>query len=384
MPERLWTTSFIRITLINLLLFFGFNILTPTLPLHIADLGAADATIGWITGLFTISALLVRPLAGVWLDRVGRKIILAMGLVIFALVGASYTWLASVPLILGFRFIHGFGWGAASTASNTIASDVIPASRLGEGMGFFTLSSNVAMALAPAVGLSLIARYGFSSAALTATLIVGLSLLLGLSIPNDARKNVQSTARRASLFEPTALRPASVMFFATTSYGAINSFLALYARELGIANVGLFFTLMAGAMVISRPGFGRLIDRYSMNVAMFPGMLLCIAAMLVLAAARDIDWFYAAAVLYGIGFGAAQTSLQTLAVKLAPRQRLGSANSTFYLGFDSGIGLGSIILGALAAQVGYRLMFVGAASLVFIGLVWYSFSRHLLASAGEA
>lgn len=367
----LWTKQFGLITLINLLIFFGFQILTPILPVYIKSLGAADETIGWVTGIFTISALIIRPFIGQGLDALGHRPIFLAGLVVFMAVTAAYSWLPSVGLILLFRFLHGFGWGAVSTGSNTIASHTIPKQRLGEGMGFFTLSSNLAMALAPAVGLSIILKYSFSTASFLAAGLIGLSLVLALFVNYRPARELDGYRPRAAFFEITALRPAGIIFFVTVTYGAINSFLAIYGLERGIEQVGLYFSVMALAMVLSRPGFGWLVDRKGFSIAVIPGLLLVIASMIVLSLAETSGLFLTSALLFGIGFGATQTSLQTMAVIAAPADRLGLANATFYTGFDSGIGLGSIVLGIIASKYGYSQMFLYSSLSVGLALVIY-------------
>ena len=124
------------IALINFLIFIGFYLVTVTLPVHVKNLGAADQTVGWVNGIFTLAGLLTRPFVGAGLDSLGRKGIFLAGIALFALTTSSYGWLPTVGLVLLVRFIQGFGWGAANGASNTIASDNLPKPRLAEGMGF--------------------------------------------------------------------------------------------------------------------------------------------------------------------------------------------------------------------------------------------------------
>lgn len=372
---RLWSKSFFLITLLNLLLFFGFQLLLPTLPVHVQGMGGDDAVIGWVTGLFTVSALLIRPFTGAALDRFGRKWLFIAGLGLFVLVTVSYSYLPTIGLILLFRFLHGFGWGVASTASNTIASDIIPAKRFGEGMAFFTLAANVAMAVAPAVGLYILHAVGFRTVShLSALLVVG-GFLLAFLFRYKQMDEVGETARRIAFIERSSIRPSLVIFFVSVTYGAINSFLSLYAREKGIENIGVFFTVYAVSMLLSRPGFGLLVDRKGVSVAVVPGMILVMLAMYALHRAESLTMFLVAAALYGVGFGASQTSLQTMAVIHAPRERLGIANSTFFTGFDSGIGVGSVVLGMVSKRVGYSRMFlISAASVVVALLLFFIFS----------
>lgn len=371
----LWTKPFVLVTTVNLLLFFGFQLLLPTLPVYVKGMGGDDVVIGWVTGLFTISALLIRPVAGAALDRFGRKWLFIGGLGTFILITAAYSYLPTIGLILLFRFLHGFGWGVASTASNTIASDIIPKKRFGEGMAFFTLASNLAMAIAPAVGLYVLHAINFRTVSHVSALLVGGSFLLAFVV---RYKNVKAeidiqkqVVRPIAFVEKSSIRPSLVIFFVTITYGAINSFLSLYASKQGIENIGIFFTVYAISMLISRPGFGLLVDKKGISVAVIPGMLFVILAMFTLFLANDLTMFLVSAAIYGVGFGATQTSLQTMAVMDAPRDRLGVANSTFFTGFDSGIGIGSIVLGVVAKYLGYSLMYLISAAFVVIALLLY-------------
>ncbi len=156
MKQPIWTRNFVGIIIINLLIFFGFQMLLPTLPIYVKSLGGADSILGWVTGIVTISSLIVRPLSGMALDKFGRKGVLLAGIGIIIVLTLAYWLFPFVGIILLIRLLHGVGWGAASTASNTVATDVIPKERFGEAMGFYSLSTSLAMALAPALGLALL------------------------------------------------------------------------------------------------------------------------------------------------------------------------------------------------------------------------------------
>lgn len=367
----LWTKQFLLITLINLFLYFSFQLVTPTISVYVKSLGAEDHMIGWINGIFTIATLLSRPIAGRSVDRIGRKRVFLLGIFVFILATASYAWITAMGPILLFRYLHGKGWGISSTALYTVASDNIPNERYGEGMGYFTLASNLAMASAPALGLYLIASRGFNIVSLLSAFLAIIALILSFAVKYKKISVSKTSETRSALFEKTSLRPASVMFFVTMSYGALNSFLALHAIERGIAQFGIFFTVMAMFMLIARPAFGRLVDRHGVTSAVLPGMAGIIIAMLILARAQTLTMFLLAAFCYGTGFGAVQSSLQTLAVIHAPRSNLGIANSTFFVGFDSGIGVGSVILGIVASKIGYGQMFQWSIVSVLIALALY-------------
>ena len=160
------------IALIHFLIFFGFYLVTPTLPIHVKNLGATDQVVGWVNGVFRLAGLLIRPLIGVGLDRFGRKSIFLAGIVLLALTTLSYGWLPVVGLILLARFVYGFAWGASSGAANTIASDNLPKPRLAEGMGYFALAGDLAIVFAPILGLSILLKYSLLRSLFASVLLV--------------------------------------------------------------------------------------------------------------------------------------------------------------------------------------------------------------------
>lgn len=360
-PSTLWTGNFIKIIVVNFFIFFSFHMLLPTLPIFVKSIGGQDSIVGLITGLFTISALLIRPFAGLLLDRIGRRSIFWTGLALFILATFSYSLFTAVTLVLLFRFIHGFGWGAASTSSTTIATDNIPRKRFGEGMGYTGLASSLAMAVGPATGIVLISALGFDALFYVSTLLAIVAFLISMFIRYRRVEKVAAPSRRAVLFEPTALKPTVLIFFMTTSYGTIVSFLSLYAAEKGIANIGIYFTVNALALLVSRPFIGRMIDRFGLEKTLLPGLALLLFSTLLLSQAGSLGVFLLVALLYGIGFGAAQSSLQAMSLLGAPTHRVGAANATFMTGFDSGIGVGSILFGIIASAIGYEWMYILAA-----------------------
>ncbi|NLL17991.1 MAG: MFS transporter [Clostridia bacterium] len=366
--ERLWSRDFVTITLITLCTFLGFQMLLPTLPIYVKNLGGGDTSAGLVVGLFTFSAVLVRPFTGYALDVYGRKGLFLTGLMIFALCVLAYTWAPSLFILLVLRFIHGFGWGLSSTASSTVVADIIPKSRIGEGMGYYGLAGTLSMALAPALGLYIINEYSFNTLFLLAAFMVTISIVLAFNLNY---KEVNPVRPGFTLVEKASLRPTLVIFLITMTYGSIVSFLALYAVQQGIENIGPFFTVYALSLAVFRPLSGRLADKYGFDLVVIPGILLIMGGMLLLHRAGTLEMFILTAIFYGAGFGAAQPSLQALAVVAAPPQRRGSANATFFTGFDLGIGLSSIMWGAVAQVIGYSLMYLWAVIPAGIALVVY-------------
>lgn len=377
--EPIFTRNFILIALINLFVFFSFQMIFPTLPIYIHHLGGSDAVIGLVMGVFTVTSLITRPLAGWALDTSGRRKVFVSGLLILSIAALSYSFATAIGTIVIIRLIHGIGWGISGTSAATVAAEIIPKARFGEGMGYFSLANSLSMAVAPATGIYLSFKYGFgvlfwSSAALA---VVGIILAFGIKYRPLEHKD--TSLKFSRLYEKSAVVPAFVFFCIAVTFSSISNFLPLYALQRGIDDIGIFFSVYALAILISRPLAGRLVDRCGYDVTIIPGMLFILFTMIAIAYISSRELFLTAAFVYGIGFGATQMSLQTMVVRHVPQNRLGAANATFFSGVDSGMGIGAITLGAIASLVGYSRMYLYAGSTVLVALAIYLFyirKRH--------
>ena len=370
MEQPLWTRDFILVCLANLCIFMGLHTLMPVVPVYTVELAGSEAWAGIIAGGFTFSAVLIRPLTGNLLYRYGRKGVFLVGILLFFSCALAYLWVPSLLIFFVLRFLHGFGWGISSTGANTIATDIIPKSRMGEGMGFFGLTGTFSMAVAPALGLEIMADFGFDTAFTMAVVFGVVAFLVALPIKcMKLEPNGQDV--KTSAIEKEALFPGLIMLFLTITYGSVLIFIALYAAERQVENIGLFFTAFALALLFSRPYFGRLTDRKGYEAAVLPGILAIFLAIFILYLAHSLLAFLLAGFIYGIGFGAAQPALQAMAVRNVDPSRRGAANATFLLCFDSGFGLGTIAWGFLVDIFGYEYIYLFALIPTLIALVLF-------------
>jgi len=372
-PEkpRIWTKDFIFICIANFFVFIGFQMTLPTLPLFVEKLGGSDQLIGMVVSIFTLSALLIRPWVGHALESKGRRFIYLVGLGIFVVSVGSYAFLSSIVLLFLMRIIQGAGWGMSTTAGGTVATDIIPAKRRGEGMGYFGLSGNLALALGPSFGLVLVSIIGFSYTFLLSAL-GGLLALIFASMLHYKPVDKNAVAHnRWDVLEKTALKPASLMFFMTMCFGGIASFLPLYAEEKGIGGIEWYFIIYALALMLSRTFSGRIYDLKGHQAVFIPGAVLIIAAMLSLSYLGSFLYLILGAILFGIGFGAIQPAMQAWAVEKAPMNRKGMANATFFSCFDLGVGFGALFFGMIASHYGYADIYLVAASSVVVSVILY-------------
>ena len=377
--HEIFTRDFVVLSTINLAVFFGFQMINVGLPIYVAQLGADAFTVGIIASIFTVTATIVRVFAGAILDRFGRIGTMISGIAIMACMVVSYAVFPIIGVIIGLRVIHGLGWGLGSTATSTIAADIIPKKRFAEGMGYFALTNAVSGAIAPALSIFLVqgpgAVYmlgvsaGFTILALalsiadakhlgkrTAPAIAHPESLAELPKPRPSQPQASAGALDA-FFERQALLPAMAMLLVNVGFASITTFVALHAAAQGVPEIAGCFIAYAITTVISRPFIGRTIDRKGYRGPSIFATLCAAASLLVIAASTSLPMFCAGGALGGLGIGSAMGTFQAMAVATVPPQRRGVATSTFFVFFDLGIAIGSFIAGIIANAVGYAAMY---------------------------
>lgn len=371
--DKIWTSDFIKIVCANFFIFLGFQMTLPTLPLFVKELGGSDQWIGIIVGSFTFSALIFRPYAGRLLETKGRRYVYMSGLVVFAISVGSFAFVTSIAFLIFWRIIQGYGFGFASTATGTIATDLIPPQRRGEGMGYFGLSGNLALALGPALGLMLVGKISFTSLFLICASTGLIAILLSSTVKY---KKVEESPHKAAtikfdIFEKTAIQPSLLLFFITFTFGGIASFLPLHAAERDVAGIETYFVVYAIFVMLSRIFAGKIYDRKGHVFVFTPGVILVVTAMFLLTWLPSTTVLIIAAAIYGFGFGTVQPALQAWAVDAAPNNRKGMANATFFSFFDLGVGVGAMIFGWIAQNHGYQYIYLTAGVSVIISLLLY-------------
>lgn len=378
LENKIWTKDFIFISLINLTAFTGFNIITTGMPLYVASLGANQLISGLVTTFTAVAALIIRPFTGIILDRFGRKGMLIVSTAAMALIILSYAIFPIISVILALRLFHGIAWGLGSTATSTIAADVIPNNRFAEGMGYFALATSLAVAVAPALSIAIIQSKGIMPVIFIAVIITVVSFILSLfqsdqkPIDESSAIKEKSKLKISDMIDKSALLPAGIMLLLNCSFASVTTFIALFGQSKGIDNIYLYFTVYAIVTIFSRPIIGKIIDKTGF---FWPGVLSTIGVILtlvIIAFSNSVLMFCVAGIFAGLGFGTGMGTLQTMAVSSVSFQRRGVATSTYLFGFDAGMALGAAVAGAVASAVGYSNMYLimaifpAVACLVFI------------------
>ncbi|CAM9147737.1 MFS transporter [Acinetobacter pseudolwoffii] len=377
----LWTPNFILISLVNFQLVLVFYLLVIVIVGYsVAELGATTAQAGLVSGLFIVGTLFGRLIIGKLLNRLGLKITLVAGLTGFLLFSGLYLIPAKLEILLGIRLMHGFMMGVASTVLGTVIAQTIPATRRGEGIGYFSMSSTLGTAIGPFLGIWLMSNFNYQ-VIFVFTSVVALSCLIcslfiqppQIKITNQVNHiENQSSSRLAQYIEPKALPISMIVLIVATCYSGVLSFIHFYAKEINLVETASFFFLMyAIAILLSRPFTGPLMDRKGENIIIYPAIVIMALGILLLSQAHNATMLLASAALLGFGFGNLQSVCQTIAVKSTSLQRMGLATSTFFIALDAGLGFGPYFLGMLLDQIGYRQLYLYSAVLTISCLIWY-------------
>jgi MFS family permease len=375
-PADPWVRDFV-ITWINRFSFFlAHHVTRPVLPLYLLTFGASSTVIGAVIAVFTITATLMRVPVGLLIDRIGRKPFLVCGVTLFLLGNFGYAWAPTILLMIPFRMLHGMGWSGCTTAVATLAADIAPPKRRGELIGYAAMASSLGGAVGPVAGFALLEHFNYAGVFLGSAAFLILSLLLAALIaePRRSRERSHESARWIDLLVvPETLPPAITVAFLSFGHGGILTFLPIHALKIGLQNPGLWFGLYAVCLLLSRPVAGPLSDRISRRAVIIPGLILNLAGIILLAIAASPGWLMGAAVIGGLGTGAAQPALMTVAVDRTSPQKRGQSMAQYQCFYDLGIGLGSLTLGAFLDLVGqdFSLMYTAAAAIALIGLCYY-------------
>jgi MFS family permease len=375
---KLWTKDFIGISLSNFFLFMTFYFLLVSLPVMvIQEFGSSKTEAGLITTVFLISAIIIRPFSGFWMERIGARKILLTSLIIFLGASILYFFARSMGALLTVRFLHGIGFGMATTAAGGLVASIIPKARGGEGMGYFIMSANLAMVIGPFVGLTTIQRWDSTALFTISVLCAVLALIAGFVVKVPERENVEKAQpgfQFQNFFVASAVPIAIVGAFFAIVYSSILSFVSVYAKEINLIEVSsFFFVVYAAVLLLSRPFTGKWFDMYGPNVIIYPAIIVFAIGMYILGEAHTGIAFLLSAALIGIGYGTIFPSLQTIAIQKAPPAKRGTATATFLSIFDIGIGFGSFIVGMIVADVGFRSFYINSSLYVLAGLLMYYF-----------
>lgn len=375
--EKLWNNNYIKVMVANFTMSFAFYLLTPLLPIYLAENFAAPKdTIGLVLSGYSITALIIRPFSGYMVDSFNRKKVLLACLFFYFILFGGYLAATSLAVFAVIRTIHGGPFGAATVANSTVAIDVLPSSRRNEGIGFYGLSNNVATAIAPTAGILIYDNtHNFNILFLLALGIaaIGFAVDSTVKIPEkEVIKNKSKLSLDRFLLLKGIILGINMLGFGFC-YGVLSNYLAIYGKEtLGITGgTGVYFMLLSIGLILSRMQGAKALREGKLTRNASEGIILSTIGYTIFVAGGSMWTYYGSAILIGLGNGHMWPAFQNMMVNLAHNNQRGTANSTLMTSWDLGVGLGILAGGFVAEHLGYASAFWTVAAVHVASAVMY-------------
>ena len=342
--KAIFNRNFNVVAAVNLFVMTAYYMIFVTGTLHVREAFDVSLSVaGFSSGIMVIGCLAGRFAAGSLLSLYGCRVILFSGLLLYAVSMAAFFVASSLPLLFIQRLMTGIAVGVTGTATGTIVAYVVPREYHGLGISLFTMSTALALAAGPFLGIALVQGAGYEAVVWTALSsgLVCLAVFFALGVLPPMLKKHRAMTDLYSYIDPRVVRFSLVALVACLGYGCVQAFLTSFAAEKGLSDAAsIFFLVYAAAALGTRPFSGHILDHYGANVVFYPALLLMASAMALLAVTEGSAMFLFAAVLLGAGFGNFQSAGQAVSLTLVTRSRFAQATTTFFLFFDLGIGLG--------------------------------------------
>ena len=388
MRDRLVTPRFLIMCAYSFTVFVSLFQLLPTAPYHVIDLGGGTVAAGLFLGFLTFASALSAPFTGAIGDRVGQRHVLMTVSLVLAAFTASYALIRDYRLLLGVVIVHGLFWSGLLSASGAYMTSTLPPSRRAEGLGYWGLSSVLAIGAAPAIGFW-VYRHGWAALCWELTTLNALMFVIAWRLPDDLHgahghdPAAPAVRTPGHVIEWRVLLLSSALAVISFGYGGLTSFSALYADELRISPRSLFLSVMAVSMLVARLTLGRSIDRVGHRRVLTRCLVIPPIGLALLTVAGGAWSFGLAAFVFGAGFGLMHPSFTAYMMGHVSFARRGAAFGAMLAAFDTGIGLGSSVIGWVIDQVGFRPAFALTAALAALALPLFVWMERSLGFRGQ-
>lgn len=376
---KLWTSSFFFACLANLLTGIAFYQVSVTLPFYILEYFNVDQSVmTYVLSSYVIAALAIRFFSGYLVDNFSRKKVYLISFIIFVSLFFGYTIATSIVFLFLLRILHGLAWGVITTSSSTLAIDLLPSKKRGEGIGYYGLMSTLAMSIGPICGMYIYENFSFNEIFYSALIFGTIGIICASFIQAPAFDKVKKPKNTAPIsldrFVLVDAIPLAInVLILEITYGALYTFGVIYGKELNIEGASFMFLSIAIGIASSRIFSGKLIDKGWVNQVNLVG-IASITLGLFFIGTPIAEWFYfIGAYLVGLGFGVSIPAFQTQFMNMTTPEKRGSANSTFFIAIDLGLGIGMVASGKFVAELGFDNLFYIASFLGLIAFVYYYF-----------
>lgn len=369
--DKIFTAGYILLCLTFLFFLSAAFMLLAVLPLYVQEVGGRASEVGIIIGSLGLTIVPVELWVGRLADIKGRKVILIIGTFILMIALLAFNFVATLPLLILAQLFRGIGMGCFFPTSMALAADLAPPRRRGEAFAYISAIASVALGISPPIGIFLANSFGFTAVFSVAPGLALVAFLLALNLPDKKPSRESASSTGLGWINRRALFPSLVWSTFTFSLGAVFAFVPVLVAQRQLGNPGLFFTINAISVVVTRALTAKLSDRYGRSAAIIPGMLLTPIALTILPFSNSMAMVLIASAIYGTAYALILPALAALAIDRVRAEDRGAAMGTFSAGYDIGFTTGAMLSGGLLQLAGFATVFVSAAAVSLIGLASY-------------
>ncbi|MCM3631831.1 MFS transporter [Paenibacillus camelliae] len=376
---KLWTNQYLIIILLSLVMFASFYMITAGFPIFVSTISDNPAIAGIMTTTLMLASLITRFFASVIIQKINMKLLLIISLIYF-LGTIALTFLNdSVVFLIFIRALQGIGFCMLTNLVFTISSNIVPKSRLGEGIVFFAMSTSVGTTLGPLIAISYLARFSFRSMMMLTLALMCFSLLCSFFVKNTKKKEAERPLHQTQkepfykyMFDKRVLLPCILVAFNYMAIAGIVNFMGAFGKEINVGgSISQFFIAQGIAMVIIRMFSGKIFDKFGHRVLIIPAAIAGAGGLILLGFSTKMWLVLVSGVLFGVAFAIIHPIIQAWALTLVPPEKKATANSMLLIFIDSGLAIGSVGLGILAKWVGYGMTFTYSAAFMLVILILY-------------
>lgn len=376
--DSMWKSPGFTPTLIAVFAAFGaWSLLLPVVPLAALDHGHSATVAGATTGVFMAATVATQILTPMMLRRIGYNLVMVAAAFMLGVPALGHLLGMDVWILLLFSALRGIGFGALTVAESALIAEIVPARFLGKASGMLGVFLGVAQMISLPAGLWLAGEFGFTTVYVTAAVVALVAALMCLRIPRIRAQRRPATTGDVSMWRLVAV-PAVAVNTLAMSFGAVSSFLPAAVQDLdpvtGAVIGGVMLSITGGAAMVLRYVSGVVADRVGhAGVTMIPGQVMGFAGValmaLVIVNGWSVWWLVLAGVLFGGGFGMVQNEALLEMFQRLPRTKVSEASAVWNMAYDAGTGLGSVVLGFVAARAAYSGAYTVAAGIVLVGIL---------------
>ena len=366
--ERLLTAPFLALSASVLAFFVASGLFLPSTPRYTANQLGGDAfAVGLVVGSFSLSSIILRPFAGRWADRRGRRIMLVIGAALQVVAAAGHLAATTVPLMIVMRLLLGAAEAVYFVAAIAAATDLAPEDRRGEAISLMSTSLYLGVAIGPVLSEVLYSAGGFGwiwiAAALISVVAVGLSWVAPETLPPEAR----STTAQGPFLHRRGIVPGLLVLCGAWGMGAYFAFLPLLTDQLGIGGAGGYLGLFALVVIGLRLVGARWPDQF--GAARLSGTALGLNALgMIIAGLVPTELgLWVATIIFGGGVAFTFPAIVAMAVQGVPADERGAVVGTTGVFLDVAFGLSPAVLGLLAGAAGYPSTFLVSSVIAAVG-----------------